>query len=133
MAKRKPTITLVEMERKLGYKIDDLDCPDDSANRFYSDFRPVLESVYKKTKKEFEEYQKQRFRKDTILEKALPGFGGAHVTIGAIILARQANINIDNCTWSGHSDFHTEGSCRLLQFCCRYPLLVWINLAVAIH
>ena len=56
MAKRKPTLTLVEMERKPGYEIDSLNYPDDGVKRFYSDLRPVPNSVYERTKKGFEEH-----------------------------------------------------------------------------
>jgi len=133
MAKLKPTFTLAEMERKLGYKIDNLNYPDDCVKRLYSDLRPVLHDIYERTKKEFEEHEKQRFRKDTIIEKDLPRFSRVHVPIGAFAMSRQANIIIDNCPWSGHSDVHTKDSRRLLQFCCRYTLYFRIKLAAIIH
>ena len=71
MAKRKPTLTLTEMEKKLGYKIDSLNYPDDGVNRFYSDLTPVPNSVYERTKREFEEHEKQRFLKqdETVSEE----------------------------------------------------------------
>lgn len=82
MAKRKPTLTLVEMERKLGYKIDSLNYPDEGVKRFYSDLRPVPNSVYERTKKEFKEHEKQRFCKEdeTISEKVFPDFGVPQVS-----------------------------------------------------
>jgi hypothetical protein len=82
MAKRKPTFTLVEMERKLGYKIDSLNYPDDGVKRFYSDLRPVPDSVYERTKKEFEEHEKQRFcnEDEAISEKVLLDFGVSQVS-----------------------------------------------------
>ncbi|TGO45830.1 hypothetical protein BCON_0362g00070 [Botryotinia convoluta] len=79
MAKRKPILTVMEMEKELGYKIDDLNHPDNCVKRFYSDLRPVLDNVYERTKKEFEEHEKQRFRKDTMLEKDIPGFDGFYI------------------------------------------------------
>ena len=57
MAKRKPTPTLMEMERKLGYKVDDFNYEDERGRRFYSDLRPVPSGVYERTKKEFEEHE----------------------------------------------------------------------------
>jgi hypothetical protein len=46
MAKRKPTLTLMEMERKLGYNINSLNYPDEGVNCFYSDLRPVPQCIY---------------------------------------------------------------------------------------
>ncbi len=82
MAKRRPTLTLVEMERELGYKINSLNYPDDGVQRFYSDLRPVPNSLYERTKKEFEEHENQKFRKEdeTISEKVLPEFGVSQVS-----------------------------------------------------
>jgi hypothetical protein len=82
IAKRKPTLTLVEMERKLGYKIDSLNYPDEGVKRFYSDLRPVPSSVYERTRKEFKEHEERRFCKEdeTILEKVLPDFGVPQVS-----------------------------------------------------
>lgn len=74
MAKAKPSPTLVEMESKLGYKVDLLTYPDESSKRFYSDLRPIPNSTYEKTREEFEEYKKKMYDKEekTISEKALP-------------------------------------------------------------
>jgi len=77
MAKRKPTFTLVDMERKLRYEIDSSSYADKNVKRFYSDLAPVPNSVYERTKKEFEEHEKQAFHKayETVSEKVLPEFG----------------------------------------------------------
>ena len=77
MAKAKPSLTLVEMESKLGYKVDSLNYPEESVKRFYSSLRPVPDSRYEKTKEEFEVYEKKKYRKgsDTISEKVLPQLG----------------------------------------------------------
>ncbi len=82
MAKRKPILTLEEMERTLGYKIDSSNYPDEGLKRFYSDLRPVPNSVYGRTEKEFEEHEKQRsFDEDKIIsEKVLPDFGVPQVS-----------------------------------------------------
>lgn len=82
MAKCKPTLTLEEIERKLGYQIGSLNYPDEGVKRFYSDLRPVPRSVYERSKKEFEEYERRRFCKEdeTISEKVLPDFGVPQVS-----------------------------------------------------
>ncbi len=54
MAKAKPSLTLLEMESKLGYKVNSLTYPDESSKRFYSDLRPIPNSTYEKTRKEYE-------------------------------------------------------------------------------
>ena len=84
MAKAKPSLTLVEMESRLGYKVDSLTYPDESLKRFYSDLRPVPNSIYEKTKVEFEEYEKEMYRKDgkSISEKALPELNVVKVSVG---------------------------------------------------
>ena len=84
MAKAKPSLTLVEMESRLGYKVDSLTYPDESLKRFYSDLRPVPNSIYEKTKVEFEEYKKEMYRKDekSISEKALPELNIVKVSVG---------------------------------------------------
>ncbi len=81
MAKRKPTPTLIEMERKLGYKVDDFNYGDERARRFYSDLRPVPNGLYERTKKEFEEHEIQSFRKEykSFSEKPLQEIGAPYV------------------------------------------------------
>lgn len=76
MAKAKPSLTLVEMESKLGYKVDFLTYPDESSERFYSDLRPVPNSTYGKLREEFEGYERKMYRKDerTVSERVLPEF-----------------------------------------------------------
>jgi predicted nucleotidyltransferase len=63
MAKRKPTLTLLEMENELGYKVDTSIHPAETVKRFYSDLRPVPDGTYEKTEREFEEYKKMRYTK----------------------------------------------------------------------
>ncbi len=83
MAKAKPSLTLVEMESRLGYKVDSLTYPDESSKRFYSDLRPIPNSTYEKTKVEFEEYEKEMYRKDekSISEKVLPELNVVKVSV----------------------------------------------------
>ncbi|OAF55793.1 hypothetical protein VC83_07744 [Pseudogymnoascus destructans] len=94
MAKRKPTLTLVEMERKLGYRIDSSNYPEESVKRFYSDLRPVPSSVYERTKAEFEEHEKQRSAKadDIILEEMLPDFDIIDHGLESVIFTRRSHV-----------------------------------------
>ncbi|KAL8721714.1 MAG: hypothetical protein Q9225_001664 [Loekoesia sp. 1 TL-2023] len=73
MAKAKPSLALLEMESRLGYKVSPSTYPDQHSKRFCSDLRPVTESTYCKTRREFEEYERQACRKDkkTAPERAL--------------------------------------------------------------
>lgn len=82
MAKVRPSLTLVEMESKLGYKVDSLTYPDKSSERFYSDLRPIPNDRYGKIREEFEEYERKMYRKDerTISEKVLPELHVARVS-----------------------------------------------------
>lgn len=74
MAKAKPSLTLLEMEIILGYKVDSLTYPNRNSKRFYSDLRPIPESTYWKTRQDFEEYERQAYRKEkrNIPQGALP-------------------------------------------------------------
>ncbi len=64
MAKSKPTLTLAEMERELGYKADSLNQTTEAVKRFYSDLRPVPDCAYEKMKRELEEYERKKDRKN---------------------------------------------------------------------
>merc|ERR1711939_1302572 len=66
--------TLAEMEKKLGYRVDSLNYPEDGVQRFYSDLRPVLTSPYERTKKDFEELKNQKEYEITS-ETILPDHG----------------------------------------------------------
>ncbi|KAK2052807.1 hypothetical protein LY76DRAFT_582861 [Colletotrichum caudatum] len=59
MAKRKPTFSLQEMEDRLGYSVDPL-VHSGAVGCLYSDLRPVPQSIYEKTLREFEENQTAR-------------------------------------------------------------------------
>ncbi len=39
-------MSFVQIESKLGYKIDPSNYPDDTTQRFYSSLRPVPQSIY---------------------------------------------------------------------------------------
>ncbi|KAL8905734.1 MAG: hypothetical protein Q9207_002448 [Kuettlingeria erythrocarpa] len=80
MAKARPSPTLLEMEMKLGYKVDSLTYPNKNMDCFYSDLRHVPESNYCKTLQEFDEYEMRTHRKDKskFLERALPELDVVH-------------------------------------------------------
>ena len=94
MAKRKPILTLEEMERELGYKVDSVTYPVEGVERFYSDFRPVRVCAYEKTKKEFEEHEKKKHCKvyEPISMNILPKFGVSQVIMPLMWLS-----------WSSHN------------------------------
>lgn len=102
MAKAQPSQTLVEMESKLGYKVNSLTYPDESSMRFYSDLRPIPNSTYGKTQKEFKEYKKKTYGKDekTISEKVLPELNIVRVS-GLQPYLHHADTVIDDRTWRG--------------------------------
>ncbi len=74
MAKAKPTLTLTEMESKMGYRVDSLTLLRDGVKRFYSNLRPVPNSNYERIKEEFEVYEKKAYREgySTISEEVFP-------------------------------------------------------------
>ena len=74
MAKREPLVSLAEMEQTLGYKVAGSTYLNETTQRFYSDLSPVSQSAYKKTRKEVDEYLRNRRRHDLApaLERALP-------------------------------------------------------------
>lgn len=115
MAKAQPSQTLVEMESKLGYKVNSLTYPDESSMRFYSDLRPIPNSTYGKTRKEFEEYKKKTYGKDEnpISEKVLPELNIARVS-RLRPYVHHADTVIDDRTWRGYSNNHAQKSCWLL-------------------
>ncbi len=77
MPKARPSLTLVEMEAKLGYRVDSLNYPHEHSKRFYSNLRPVPDSIYQRTREEFEEFENRRYSKDyaTIPEQFLQTLG----------------------------------------------------------
>ncbi|KAL8648634.1 MAG: hypothetical protein Q9210_004878 [Variospora velana] len=81
MAKSRPFPTLLEMERKLGYKVDSLNYPNKNTDCFYLDLRQIPESIYWKTVREFEEHERRTHCKDkrTISERALLELGLVHL------------------------------------------------------
>jgi serine phosphatase RsbU (regulator of sigma subunit) len=80
MAKQRPTYTISEIERELGYSIDSLNYPNDTAKRFYSDLSPIPKSSIERGQRELEERQKQSLREfKPILDDFLPDIGIPHV------------------------------------------------------
>lgn len=87
MAKVQPSLTLAEMESKLGYRVDSAEVDSiayhcDRVQRFYSSFRPVPNSTYERTKEEFEVYKLNiyRERSGVQLEEVLPELDVAQVS-----------------------------------------------------
>lgn len=60
MAKRKPTLTLSDMEKELGYGTLALASPTEPFTRLYSDLNPVSDSAYERMRREYEEYQRTK-------------------------------------------------------------------------
>lgn len=58
MAKRRPPISLSEMEERLGHTAAELSDSDDEEQRFYSDLSPISKDRYEKTRRELDEYIK---------------------------------------------------------------------------
>ena len=58
MAKARPSLTLLEMEVQLGYKVDSL-TSNEHLKRFHSDLRPVPRSAYQRTREELEELERK--------------------------------------------------------------------------
>lgn len=96
----------MDMEREIGYKVDE-SYSDEGVKRFYTDLSPGFNSVYERTEKESEEHKRKRLYGDeNILDEVLPDLGVPQVRqphIGAY----EADTLLENCTRSGHSDFHT--------------------------
>ena len=57
MVKHKPTLTLVEMEKEMGYQVDPLSSLTDIMNRYYSDLRLIPDDIIERTKREYEEFK----------------------------------------------------------------------------
>ncbi|KAL6232556.1 hypothetical protein BDW75DRAFT_217505 [Aspergillus navahoensis] len=66
MAKRRPSLSLAQMQDLLGYDIDLPDSAGNDAPRFYSDLTAVPADAYEKTKYEVEEYLRTQHRKHSI-------------------------------------------------------------------
>lgn len=64
MAKRKPTLSLEQMEKEMGYGLDIVSRIDEVVNRFYSDLKPVADSKYGRTKREHADFVKRKHDKD---------------------------------------------------------------------
>jgi len=59
MAKARLSLTLLEMEVQLGYKVDYL-TSNKHLKRFYSDLTPIPHSAYQRTREEFEKLERKR-------------------------------------------------------------------------
>jgi hypothetical protein len=87
MAKRRPTLALLEMENELGYKVDSSSQLTETVKRFYSDLKPVPDGTFEKTKREFEEYERMRYKQNNeqfSVRKVLT-LAGATVSMSLIV------------------------------------------------
>lgn len=73
MIKAKSSLMIVKMKSKLRYKVDFLTYFKENVKRFYFNLRLISNSIYERTKEEFEVYERKKYYKDyiTIFEKVL--------------------------------------------------------------
>ncbi len=73
MIKAKSSLMIVKMKSKLRYKVDFLTYFKENVKRFYFNLRLISNSIYERTKEEFEVYERKKYHKDyiTIFEKVL--------------------------------------------------------------
>jgi len=73
MIKAKSSLMIVKMKSKLRYKVDFLTYFKENVKRFYFNLRLISNSIYERTKEEFEVYKRKKYHKDyiTIFEKVL--------------------------------------------------------------
>ncbi len=73
MIKAKSSLMIVKMKSKLRYKVDFLTYFKENVKRFYFNLRLISNSIYERTKEEFEVYERKKYHKYyiTIFEKVL--------------------------------------------------------------
>ena len=71
MAKARPRLTLQDMERQLGFRIEPSKDHDINEERFFTDLQPVPKDVFGLTEIEFSALQKSHVPKDQIISKSL--------------------------------------------------------------
>lgn len=86
MAKLRPLPTLGEIESQLGYHVDPTHYPNESVEFFYSDLRPVPESLYERSVEEYEEYERGFLQKGndastSVLSRLHENAVGGHLII----------------------------------------------------
>jgi hypothetical protein len=73
MAKRRPRLTLEEMEKRLGYSVGLVNYYRHCTKRFYSDLTPVPDDIYERTEIELSEHAKQQYsRSELVSDEILP-------------------------------------------------------------
>ncbi|KAL8957687.1 MAG: hypothetical protein Q9193_005106 [Seirophora villosa] len=107
MAKARPSLTLVEMEKKLGYQVDSVTYPNKNTDSFYLDLRQIPKSIYWRTRQELDEYERRTHRKDVraIPERALPELDLVHTARyddDIVSLTRKTNAYFYNTTVDIH-------------------------------
>lgn len=81
MAKQRPVVTLLEMQKELGFQVE---LPNDETRKdeqFYSDLSPVSNSLLDRTEKELQEHRRQKKYQErhAVLELLLPRLDEIHV------------------------------------------------------
>lgn len=133
MAKRRPTLSLERMESDLGYKVDALNHSGSSMVHFYTDFRPIVHSIYERTLREFEELEKQKACRDAIIcGIVLPELGVPKVRHPSAQF-RHINILTDHRTWRRHSDNITYELCWPLQLHWERSIRLWARSSAATY
>ncbi|KND93052.1 hypothetical protein TOPH_02369 [Tolypocladium ophioglossoides CBS 100239] len=95
MAKRKPTLSLLEMEGALGYKVDSFIGIGNIGHRFYSDLTPIVDGIYDRTDMEYRslrEAESSQYREEDAI--AILPAGDEWKTIsgdGDSIIVRRSN------------------------------------------
>lgn len=73
-------MTLLEMQKELGFQVELTNDETQGEERFYSDISPVSNNLLDRTEKELQEHRRQKHReRHTVLEPLLLGLGETHV------------------------------------------------------
>lgn len=81
MAKRRPHVTLLEMEKELGFQVEVTSDDIHEEERFYSDLSPLSKNIYERTEKELLEHRRIKCKERQIVpDSLLPRLGETHVS-----------------------------------------------------
>lgn len=140
MAKCKPTITLSEMEKELGYGAHALALPSEPFTRFYSDLNPVIDSAYEKMQREYEEHQRTKnFKCDAHSAKnKLQGLPHAIVSRSTYLYCNFPHSDAAHTDAPGHQippilrDHQANTKHWLVPIYRRCLLRIWTPLAISL-
>lgn len=81
MAKRRPVVTLLEMQKELGFQVELRNDENREEERFYSDLSPVSNNLLNRTEKELQEHRRQKKYQERhiVPELLLPKLGEIYV------------------------------------------------------